>query len=394
MKVLPSRDPNLFQVRTGGGCVSLFGMPFLLTGLGIMFSPLFAPDSSGPSGLIGTIPFGLIFAVVGGALVFGRGGIDVDLRRRELVRWWSAIVRVKSTVIPLTEIRQVTVTKEVRKNKNSTTTVYPIYVELAASRKNLVEDQDYQSSRRVAEGLARFAGVPMSDASSGQPVVRQPDELNESLRDRVRRMNERLEYPSPPAVSELIVRNEPEGMTIELPRGGGFLFALLPMIFFLGVFVFFLIPFGGMILGDNSMPFEMKLLVGGFFLFFFGLLPFFILLFKLIRGLTSRSRVVVDGRRLRVENSSTGSKKAVEIPADELEELTLSSPPVSMEQTEEFRRLGQSNLRVKLMMRILRMGKPSGITARSDKASVTFGENLSPEDQSYLYALVKQAVAG
>ena len=38
MKVLPTRDPNLFQVRTGGGLM-LFGLPFLLTGLGLMALP-------------------------------------------------------------------------------------------------------------------------------------------------------------------------------------------------------------------------------------------------------------------------------------------------------------------------------------------------------------------
>ena len=303
-------------------------------------------------------------------------------------------MRVKSMAIPLAEVRQVTVTKEVRKGKNSSVTVYPIYLEATDGQKKLVEDQDYQTTRRAAEGLARFIGVPLSDSSTGQAALRQADELNECLRDRVRRRGERIESPSAPLRTELKIRQEAEGLTIELPQGGNLLSALVPVLLFGAVFVFFLLPIGQLILSDDSMPYEMKLIFGGFFSFFLGLLPLLLLVFRLLRALTFRVRVVVDGRKLRVEQAFSGSKKAVEIPADELEELELADPPVSMEQVEEFRRLGQGNIRVKLMMRIIRMGKPSGITARSDKASVTFGENLNPEDQAYLYALVKQAVTG
>jgi len=58
------KDQAMLEIRSGGGCLSIFGLPFLLAGLFVMQIPLgIIPIEGAPGGLtsIFVILFGAVF---------------------------------------------------------------------------------------------------------------------------------------------------------------------------------------------------------------------------------------------------------------------------------------------------------------------------------------------
>ena len=104
------KDSGTLELRSGGGCLSIFGLPFLLAGLFVMQIPLrLIPmeGSPGPLPSVFVVLFGSVFAAVGAGLVFGRSGIVMDRGRGRVVQWWGLLVPMKRTETMLDAIRQV-----------------------------------------------------------------------------------------------------------------------------------------------------------------------------------------------------------------------------------------------------------------------------------------------
>ena len=83
---------HLLEMKSGGGCVSLFGLPFFFAGLFmILISTGVIPLSNGDDvpfwGMLIIACMGLIFSAVGGALVFARQWHTID--RRQMRLWIS-----------------------------------------------------------------------------------------------------------------------------------------------------------------------------------------------------------------------------------------------------------------------------------------------------------------
>src|ERR671912_1944898 len=83
--------PGRIEVREGGGCLAIFGLPFLLVGVaaaGLGFAGLelqeyaIAPDTSQLALMI----IGATFTLVGGAVVFGRSWIMLSSAERTIVK--------------------------------------------------------------------------------------------------------------------------------------------------------------------------------------------------------------------------------------------------------------------------------------------------------------------
>lgn len=105
---------------------------------------------------------------------------------------------------------------------------------------------------------------------------------------------------------------------------------------------------------------------------------------ELVLTLPKRERVLASVDRLRVEKGRSG-RKAVEIPADELEELILPELPKLAEATAELERMPAI---VRKAMRAAMSAKIGGIEARSDRAVAEFGKSLTPEEMRWVHALV------
>lgn len=403
------RDAGTLELRSGGGCISVFGLPFLLAGLFIMQIPLgLIPVEDRPEGpLFSTfiVLFGSVFAAVGSALVFGRSGIILDRGRGRIVQWWGLFVPMKRVEHMLDAIRQVEMDFS-RGDKDSADT-WPVKLTGEGIPKpiTIAQPADFAEARRVAEELARFLRKPLADSSTGERVTRDPEHLDESWRDRVRRTQETA-APVPP---------EPPGMRTRVERtGDGVVFHIpgpllsarhyIPVLFpvaFAGAVAWFFLP--------AMLTLPMPDFIRYVFLGLIGLIfiagPVVSALLNLLRLKNQFERVTVTKAFLRVETLKQGRRTAAEIPIDELEDLVAPTMRSVMDTIEVpgmkkvplgdtgTPRMPDGRPMPRFLLSLMKMAGSKGITARSDKAVVEFAGGLDEAEVTYLFALTRKTIA-
>ena len=217
MKIVETGRPHTLEMRGGGGVLTFVGLPFLLVGLTVWaFTFRIIPVKDGPPLFFG-LPFGAIFALVGAGLMFGRRDCIIDTRSETISLWWGLLVPLRRDEKALGNFTRVTITKEIRRTDKSTYTVFPVRLDGADDQVALGEMQDYAKTRELAEQVAKFLELPLSDTSSGAEVVRESGALDEPLRDRLRRTGELPELPERPAAMKSRILKKDRAVMIELP---------------------------------------------------------------------------------------------------------------------------------------------------------------------------------
>jgi len=381
---------EVLEKRSGGGCLILFGLPFFLAGLFVMAAPfgiLPGKWEGGPPPWFVAVPFGGIFAAVGAAIIFGRAGVTLHTGDRTIVTWWGLLGYKKRTQHDLDAIDHVTISREVRRSKNSTYTVYP--VRLAGGKKpiNLEEPRDYKAARATAEQVAKFIEKEIVDTASGERVVRDFRSLDESLRERVRRTGEAIEMPEPPAAIKTRCSIEGRQVTLELPAKGFTAVTGIMMIF--GCVIPAVVFFGFFfpMMKKDNLPKEMQYIVLGFVGVFFVLLPLAFLIVKALSRAKTSVRIIASRDRLQVENRGLLFTKIKRIPSEDLEELILPGPTA---QTDPRKAIEQSGLPpvARSVLGALVRSKTHGIQAHSDKETLEFGAGLPEDELRWIHAVI------
>ena len=376
-----SSAPDQFVCRSGGGCLMLFGLPFLLAGLFVMSIP-FLPGSmrqGNPPQWFFAIPFGAIFATVGAALVFGRAGTIVDRRMGTVTTWWGLLVPFRRKERPLSDFDSVVVSREVRRSKNSTYTVYPVRMAGPGEGEVKIEEgRDLNKARAMGEEVAKFLGVKLVDRSMGTTVVREADELDESLRERKERKGEQVAVPDTPAERRAQQSVVGDTLAFDIPPRGFTPILLVPLAIGLVIPTVVYFAFLRHVLGDEKMPLPVKLLFTAFIGGFFIALPLLVTWGGALSSARRRARVEVSPTELRVTQSGLLPGRAKLILTAELEELEIVGESVAK---------GQASSTPKFLG-----GARHVIVARSDRATLTFGAGLSREELEWMRAIIWNVV--
>ncbi|HOX16672.1 MAG TPA: hypothetical protein PLP18_11165, partial [Smithellaceae bacterium] len=214
------KDQATLEIRSGGGCISIFGLPFLLAGLFIMQIPLgIIPmeDSPGAIPSIIIVLFGSIFAAVGTCLVFGRSGIIMDRGRGRVLQWYGLLVPMKRTEYMLDSIRQVEMSFSSGDSDSAATWPVKLSGEEIAKPISVLQPTNFTEARQWAEELSRFLRKPLVDSSTGESVTRDPEHLDESYRDRVRRTGEAVSVlPPEPSTMRSRVERTGDGVIVHI----------------------------------------------------------------------------------------------------------------------------------------------------------------------------------
>jgi len=403
-------DPDTLESRSGGGCVSLFGLLFLLPGVFIMQIPLgLVPlDTEGAS-----LPwyffvlFGLPFAAVGTVLVFGRYGFTID-RRRGMVRGWKGLlVPMKRTETLLGLYESVRISHKPG-DKNSPDT-FPVELAGPGVKKPLLVGcpPDYTEARRMAEDLSRFLDKQLEDSSAAKRVVREAGRLDEPLRDRILRTGEDVgTLPPMPQAMQTKIEDRDDGVTLEIPVRPPAFFRMTSLVisFIMAAVVGFIaVPFIIRLPFEPLIRFGIIILVSA--LFMLGPILTGWRLFRMLSG--QRTVVTVTRSVLRVEGRAGGKTAAQEIPVDELEDLVLPTTRSLIEETEipghrrlpdpgdtGTPRMPDGRPAPGFLLSLIKLAGSPGITARSDKMTLTFGEGLPENELVYLYGLIRKNIAG
>jgi hypothetical protein len=406
MAYVDQGDPDLLVFRSGGGLLAVFGLPFLLAGLFVIAFTLELVSIQGevPPLYIG-LPFGGVFAAVGAGIVFGRSGTTLDRRRQSLVKWWGMLGLTRRSEYFLPDFSEVALRKEVRSGNKSSYTVYPVCLRNEARQESvtLEEPRDYGKARDLAERVAKLVEKPLADSSSGATVVRQPDGLDRSLREEARLSGEKVEVPDLPPEMRSNVFVDGSRVSIEIPATGirGAHKLMLGGLFgFLLFEVLFLFPIRAQSDSMSSVDLPVFLLFAGMMF----IVPVVACGRFILSSARKRISVEASPAGLRVEERAPLHSKVTEIPGAELEEFGYADVETELSRMREGRATAGVPLGTRgakqveippVMQSLLRsLGRGGKITARSDRESVSFGNELSSAEAEYLVAVIKKALVG
>jgi hypothetical protein len=323
------------EFRAGGGLLlTLFGLPFLLGGLGVIyagFNGSIQMESGGPAPIYFYLPFGGIFATVGALISFGRAGKRLDPARRQVIEWWGFLfVPLRQTVRDWDDFREVVLRKEIIRSKNSSRTVFRVYLEGDGEPLMVDSVETFLESRRQGEKAAKCIKLPLRDKASGSDTVRQPDELDISLRDQMLKEGRELELTAPPTDSRSSYTMDEQKVVFELPPTGFQIPHILRIGFSAFVFVIVTVFFVAPMSRDFSgAPAFVKVVMLVIFCLF--LLPLLGGIFNGVKGALSRRRVTLDQQALEVDIRSPLGGSVQKIPLQQLEELELVHGGLALE---------------------------------------------------------------
>lgn len=389
MNIFDDPGGRYIEIRKGGGCLTLFGMPFLLAGLAVIAGSLgfFGQRPPDISALFGVL-FGLAFTTVGAMIAFWRGGVKID-RHGTVTSWWGLIGPWKTTDRRLTDFQAVRIAKEVRNSNNSTYTIYP--VRIASNRVDDVkiqESQKYEDSRQLAERLAKFTSLPLIDASSGSEVVRQPDHLDMSLKDQLRTTGPG-ELPDPPPNLRSTIRKKGRDIMIEPPQQSA------PWLAGLLVIPFIIIPF--IMMGIFFSMFKNSGNQGTQWLIFafpvIATLPLILLWKRKTAAFTTTQRLIVSPEQgIRLESVRKNGVVQVKnkLSAHELEEIVVPKQDIQSLAGDH----GADTQIPEFVKAIAAATGKTGMVLRGDTGAIVFGGTLDREELLYLERLIKHTLAG
>jgi len=404
---LTYRDQATLEIRNGGGCIAVFGFPFLLAGLFIMQIPLGMIPVNGSPGVPSSLfflPFGAVFALVGALLVFGRSGIIMDRSRGRVIQWYGLLVPMKRKEYLLDSVDQVEMNFSPGDSDSPATWPITLSGRSIAKSLSIVQPPSFAEARKVAEELSRFLRKPLMDSSTGEKIIRDFDHLNESYRDRIRRKSETINtLPPEPVHKRSRIEHTSEGMTITIaePSPGWiyYLSALAPLVF-AGMVIWLFLPRADI----HSMPGIFRYIFLTFMGFFIAV-PAMAVLGKII-GMKKKKpfeMITVTKTFFRVETLKHGKQTTVEIPVAELEDLVaparqdimdaVTYPGVDNVGETGTARTPDGRPMPRFLLTLMKMVDSRGIIARSDNVEVEFARGLDEAELAWLFALIKRTIS-
>jgi hypothetical protein len=362
MRRVETGDPRRLEYRSGGGM--RLPMGFLLVAMAVGIGILGIREEAPPL-ILGAV----LFLGCGLFIALGRSALEVDLDARSYRSWWGLPFPIVVRDGALAGDAKVSLSREIRRRKNHTYTVFPVRLE-TGRRFTFTTPRSYEKARREAETLAKAIQLPLVDRGLGEEVVRAPDRLDESIRDRAAREGGLVDPGDPPA--GILSTIETQGRTIRIhmpPRGFSpkLLLVLAPVAIFDLVFIVFLLS----LVREADGPPRWIILSTAVALI---VLPLVVMTAFLLRVARSACTIEASPEVLRVSFGSGGRGKVVEIPSRSLEDLDIA-------------RVGDVPGR-----RPLAGVTGFPIVARSDDARVAFGEYLPEEEKTWILRVLKQVL--
>ncbi len=355
-KIENSSDPDILKIKKGGEImVCLIGILFLL--------PIFIPDMhKNPRNNRHSLGITL-FSTAATICILGRAGITFNRREKTIVKWFGLLFPIIRINLSWEEYRRIFLIKELRRQnrRHGKYTVYVARIYGADAEEVLTEDQNYLKVRRIAKAVASFMQLPLTDSSTSIEVTRQPFELDESLRDRLRRTNKIARLKDLPATSKIQCSIEKDILYVTLPKNG---WGCLPN----------MILFGGIcatIVGYYLITPQVK------YFFIFLILSGFISMFMAWIKANTYTEIYLSKEKFRIKKIDNVYTKVEEFKLEELEELLFIARSDEIE---------ANNFLSNMLQR-------PHLLARSDYKVSKFGESLTPSELSWLLATLENKIA-
>lgn len=397
------------EIREGGGCLALFGMPFLAAGIFLVLAgsgilPLGNDPSLGWWGRPLLFLMGLPFTGVGAWLVFGRTWTVIDTTQGTLSRRRGVLLWKKREELPLTDFRAVELGFSPGDSDSPDT--FPVLLKGAGSSPDfkMSNGASYGPAHQLATQIAALLKVPLEDASSDHKTVLTADQLGRSLPERLQEQEAELEYATRPVQMRSRVDFINGGVRIRIPREGFKATALLPIAIPAGLALYFGPDFLDFFDRSRTPEFVQWFFIG-FVLLLFVLFPLLGVISRLINSLRGYTEIAATPTELRVTEQQAWKRSTRTLPAAEIIDLDYSIP---QSWNEKIAADVQSRVREAYpgdpaarnpalpnwTKMLIRLARSKGVTIKHRGGLLAFGAGLPDDEVSYLHAIVKRALAG
>jgi hypothetical protein len=300
------------------------------------------------------VPFGLTFVAFGAGAGWAVRTLELDPDAGTITRAWGVFVPWKRHTEPLGAWQRVGIERRRRRSGRSSYTCYPVFLARDDQELPLRSPRDYAEARAVAERVAKACTLGVRDEAGEDVVERRANELDESLRDRLKRTGVDISGPARPEDAKATLTSEMGTLVIDVPARG-----------FLSFQGFVAAAMGAGMLVQTAIIWASEQRFPAYFLAADAAVALGFIVPMAIRCLT-REQVKVSGRSVEIITRSLLGEKRRHVPADEIEELRLGV-------------LGGGFF-------------GGGVAFVSDKGLFAFGSGLSDVEQRWLAAEVQRAL--
>jgi hypothetical protein len=403
--------PDQLQVREGGGCLSLFGLPFFLAGvfvalIGIRVVPVRnaadVPAWAWPLIFL----MGIAFVVVGGGLVCGRRWITLDKAQGVLSKRWGLLVPMGGETHSLRDYEAVLLRLETGDSRRAAQ--FPVVLKARAGHPDLAlsTSTQYGESRERAAAVAKFLDIPLVDASTDHESVVPAGRVDATFQERLQAGDCQREEAVRPVRMQSQVRESGSGVEIVLPGPGLRRSSLISLVVSVGVLIY-VAPDILRFFRQTRTPEVVQIV-------FFGVIALFLVLIPL-RGAINAFVVAARGRTVMtataegivVEVREAWRVKTTRIAAPDILGLDYGTVDTVLQASQKLvaRRGEQADRSVRLpgqdralprwFLGGLRwLANSKGIIVKCRNGLVTFGAGLPDEEIRYLYAVVLRVLGG
>ena len=210
--------PGRLEVREGGGGLSLFGLPFLATGVAVILisTGLVPVRTPSPFARPFLVLMGVVFAAIGGGLVFGRKWTTFNAADRTALVQYGLLVPMRDKTLHLDGYTSVRVDFE--RGDSDSADQFPVTLGgPGRSRLLLFSSTKYGESRARAIAIGGLLGLTIEDATTAHAVQVSPAEANLPLQIRARLQHDRDEIVARPDTMRSSVTDANGTVTIVIP---------------------------------------------------------------------------------------------------------------------------------------------------------------------------------
>ena len=399
------------EIREGGGAFALFGLPFLAAGMFMILGALgLVPVNTSGGASVYTRPLvglmGLVFAGVGGALVFGRKWTTVDTANRRLVTQWGALVPLREQVSPLDGCAAVTI--GFVKGDSETVDKFPVALKSTMGPELTVfASASYAEARAGAVAIAQHLRVDLEDATTDHPSRQAFADLDGSFRTRATRAGAPERGVEQPVNMRSTVTRDADTLQILIPAPRAGAIALASAVAPLVVPVLFGPMLIRLFAQSRTPDFAGRVFLGLFFLgsAFFPAMTCVNAIVRSRRGLTavvvSRDGILVRrrGAWLTKTVASIDAGDIVDVDYSTQESAAAATKRAAVRQTATSygHTVTTSALNPRaerILMALARFVKCGGITVKTTRGLTTFGEGLEDEEVRYLHSIIRRTLQG
>ncbi len=367
--------PGRLEIKRGGGCLSLFGLPFLLAGIFMLLACMqIIPFSNADEISWRVWPIlalmGLVFSAVGGGLVFGRKWITLDNNNGRIWEAWGLLRPMRGKMYNMKDYAKLQL-KFIAGDSDSADTYALVLKALNSGELSLVSYQDFGIAHEQAKLVADFMQYPFEDLSSEHAELHLPAESAREENDS--NLNNRDIIP-PPEMRSVIQILE-DGVSISIPYGKYSLFNLLELLFPLTIALYF----GGKVLPffvQTSTPAPVQMAFGSFVGVFFFILP---LISMIKRYLAQKGYFIVATIGAQGVQIDKGKRK-IKLPAESI---------IGLDYGIAAQNISPAKLSPTVVARLQRFVRSKGVIIKSKKGIYYIGAGLPDDEVLYLYALIK-----